>query len=203
MHFDTHSLAAADRLYRLNLINSITGIKPANLIGTVSEEGRENVAVFSSVIHLGSNPPLIGFMRRPVGDAPRDTHQNILDTGEYTINAISQSFAQQGHQTSAKYDRETSEFEAVGLASEYLPGCKAPFVKESRLKFGMRFVQEIEIPLNGTALIVGEVQSLHVEDQAVSASGYIDLQALDTVGISGLNSYYRLEKVAEFPYARA
>ena len=47
-----------DRLRRLNLINSVTGIKPANLIGTISEAGVPNLAIFSSVFHLGTNPAL-------------------------------------------------------------------------------------------------------------------------------------------------
>ena len=44
-----------ERYYRANLINSVTGYKPANLIGTINDEGITNVAIFSSVVHLGSN----------------------------------------------------------------------------------------------------------------------------------------------------
>ena len=35
--------------------------KSANLIGSVSKDGITNVAVFSSITHLGSNPPTSGF----------------------------------------------------------------------------------------------------------------------------------------------
>ena len=54
-----------DKISRLNLINSITGVKPSNLIGTKSKDGFSNLAIFSSVVHLGSKPPLIGFITRP------------------------------------------------------------------------------------------------------------------------------------------
>ena len=37
------------KFYRINLINSCTGYKSANLIGSISKEGVENVAVFSSI----------------------------------------------------------------------------------------------------------------------------------------------------------
>ncbi|MFT7052290.1 MAG: hypothetical protein ACJAZK_002917, partial [Psychroserpens sp.] len=47
-----------DYIYRINLINSCSGYKSANLLGTKSNEGIENVAVFSSVTHIGSNPPM-------------------------------------------------------------------------------------------------------------------------------------------------
>ena len=66
-----------DRVFRLNLINSVTGFKPAVLIATKSRDGQENVAIFSSVVHLGSTPPLIGFIMRPT-TVPRQTLEYIL-----------------------------------------------------------------------------------------------------------------------------
>jgi flavin reductase (DIM6/NTAB) family NADH-FMN oxidoreductase RutF len=59
---------------RLNLINSCTGYKSANLIATKSVDGAVNVAIFSSITHLGSNPALIGFIVRPT--VPRNTYKN-------------------------------------------------------------------------------------------------------------------------------
>ena len=50
-HISKQDLNAMDRIYRLNLINSCTGYKSANLIGTCSDDGRlnisNNVAVFT------------------------------------------------------------------------------------------------------------------------------------------------------------
>lgn len=66
LHFDKNAINAMDKRYRANLINSVTGYKSANLIGTVSQEGTENLAVFSSVTHLGSNPAMLGFIMRPI-----------------------------------------------------------------------------------------------------------------------------------------
>lgn len=202
MHLSKTDLQNEDRIRRLNIVNSIPGIKPANLIGTISPEGVLNLAVFSSVVHLGSNPALIGFMVRPAGSVRRHTYENLIANCEYTINSLPYQYAEQGHQTSAKYDPTVSEFHAVGLTPEYLASCKAPFVKESQLKFSLRFREEVPIPLNGTTLIIGEVQDVFVDDSAVGESGYMDLAALNCAGISGLNSYYRLEKIGDFPYAR-
>ncbi|GGK45429.1 MULTISPECIES: hypothetical protein [Flavobacteriaceae] len=47
-----------NHLYKINLINSCAGFKSANLIATKSTDNNTNVAIFSSVIHLGSAPPL-------------------------------------------------------------------------------------------------------------------------------------------------
>ena len=62
MHLTREDIQNTERIKRFNIINSITGIKPANLIGTISADGKTNLAIFSSDIHLGSNPALIGFI---------------------------------------------------------------------------------------------------------------------------------------------
>ncbi len=203
MHYTKEGISDLERVKRLKLINALSGIKPANLIGTVSNQGKTNVAIFSSVIHLGSNPALMGFIMRPTSEVPRHTYENILENNQYTINHIHQSFAEKAHYTSAKLDRTISEFDACGLNEEYISDFKAPFVKESQLKIGLQFRQAIDIPLNDTQLIIGEIQHLIIPDNAIEENKDLDLSSMDTVGISGLNSYYSLKKIHEFPYARA
>ncbi len=202
MHLTKDDLYQLERRKKLNLINSITGIKPANLIGTVSEDDIPNVAIFSSIVHLGSNPALLGFIVRPAGEVPRNTYENILANGLYTINHVRESFVKNAHYTSAKFDREVSEFNVCGLTDEYLPGFKAPFVKESTIKIGMKYSESIPIERNGTILVIGEVEHIILPDEAVNEKGYIDLEQAETAGISGLNSYYSVEKIASFPYVR-
>ena len=202
MHLTKVDIQNTERIKRLNIINSITGIKPANLIGTISNDGKTNLAIFSSVIHLGSNPALIGFILRPDREAGQHTFDNVKENGSYTINHIHESFIQQAHYTSAKFARDESEFEKCALTEEFIGDHKAPFVKESKLKLGMKIVQTIPIELNGTVLIIGEVEHLIIPDAAVDDEGQIDLSQPNDVGISGLNTYYKLEKIAQFPYAR-
>lgn len=202
MHLTKEDIENTERVRRLNIINSVSGIKPANLIATISNSNEPNVAIFSSVVHLGSNPALLGFIMRPKGEVRRHTYENICDNGFYTINHIHHSFVEQAHYTSAKFAKNESEFEKCHLTEEYLFDFKAPFVKESQLKLGMKFVQEVPIQVNGTTLIIGEIVHLIAPDEVVNEQGYIDLASLGDVGISGLNSYYTLEKNAQHPYAR-
>lgn len=189
------------KVERLNLVNSITGIKPANLIGTLDNEGNTNLGIFSSVIHLGSFPALIGFIMRPKGEVPRHTYENIMENGYYTINHVHPSFVKQAHYTSAKFERNESEFDEVNLQEEYLDGFKAPFVEESKVRMGLKFVEEIPIKLNGTILIIGEIQLIDVPNYIVDELGQIDLSGASS-GISGLNRYYDLSLREEFPYVR-
>lgn len=202
MHLNKNDLKDIDKIKRLNIINAVSGIKSGNLIGTISNNQQTNLAVFSSVIHLGSNPALLGFITRPDDKVPRHTLGNIKENGFYTINHIHKSIIEQAHCTSAKFDKGQSEFNLCGLTEEYLLSFKAPFVKESHLKLGMQFLEAIPIKANGTELIIGEITDVFMPDDAIDNHGHIDIGQMNTVGISGLNNYYQVQKIASLPYAR-
>ncbi len=190
-----------DRKYRLNLINSITGIKPANLIGTRSLNNEDNLAIFSSVMHLGSHPAQLGFILRPQNETPRDTYLNIMETGVYTINHVSESFIQKAHYTSAKLERGESEFSRMNLDKEYIDAFHAPFVKESVVKMAMKHLENIPLP-NGCIFVTGEVEFILAPDNSINHLGQLDLETDNCVGVSGLNTYYGLTKLDTFPYVR-
>lgn len=202
MHFSKQDILNTSRIKRLNLINSITGIKPANLIGTISKDGYTNLAIFSSVIHLGSNPALIGFITRPDKKVKRDTLNNILETNYYTINHIHQNFIEQSHKTSGKYEKDVSEFYMCNLTEDYLFDFPAPFLKESKIKMGLKLQNIIDISDNQTKLILGSIEHIYIDDIALEENGDINLQIINDVGIGGLNNYYKLEKIAHYPYVK-
>lgn len=201
MHFRKKDIDILDRITRLKIINSVTGIKPANLIGTIDKSGKSNLAIFSSVIHLGSNPALIGFISRPKTEEVGHTFTNISETGYYTINHIHPEFIKNAPYTSAKFRKEVSEFECCNLTEEFLDEFKAPFVKESSFKMGLRFREKIDITLNDTILVIGEIVEL-ILPETVSLEEDIDLQQTNSVGISGLNTYYSFTKLQQHPFVR-
>ncbi|MGI2176352.1 flavin reductase family protein [Shewanella ulleungensis] len=201
MHFTKDRIDALETRTRAHFINSLSGFKSANLIGTQDIQGNTNLSIVSSVIHLGANPPLVGMIIRPHSVA-RHTFENILQTGFYTINQVNQSIYTQAHQTSARYDRDESEFDATGLTAEYLMGFKAPFVKESRLKYSVKLAEHQHLAINGTEFVIGEIVDVYVEDSAVEADGFIDLDIIETVAITGLDSYHTTAKLARLPYAK-
>lgn len=202
IHLNKADIENTNRVRRLNIINGVSGIKSANLIGTNSPFNGPNLAIFSSVIHIGSDPAMLGFIVRPISDVPRNTYANIQETGYFTINHVHESFIEKAHYTSAKFDKDVSEFERCGLTEEYLYDFSAPFVKESRLKIGLKFVEEVDIKSNGTKLIIGEIHELILPEDCLDDKGYVRLDRLFDVGIGGLNSYYSLKRMATFPYAR-
>ncbi|MCB0400430.1 MAG: flavin reductase, partial [Winogradskyella sp.] len=161
--FSRNDIDQMHHLYRINLINSCSGYKSANLIGTKDNLGTSNVAVFSSVTHLGSNPALLGFFLRPT-TVIRNTYHNIRSTGKYTINHIYNDILEDAHHTSAKYDAQISEFDATNLEEEYKDDFFAPFVKGSPIQMAMSYVEEYPIKANNTILLIGKIEKLYVPD---------------------------------------
>jgi flavin reductase (DIM6/NTAB) family NADH-FMN oxidoreductase RutF len=190
-----------EKLYRAAFINSITGFKSASLIGTVSNKRSTNLAIFNSVIHVGANPPALGFLMRPLS-VERHTYKNLKEVGYYTINHINKGIFKKAHQTSARYDENVSEFDECGLTPEYTENIPAPYVKESKIKIGLKFIEEQEIKYNGTIFIIGEIVETILPDEFVAGDGYADIERAGTVAISGLDSYHETKRIARLSYAK-
>ena len=111
-NFSYKDINEMHHLYRINLINSCSGYKSANLIGTKSKSGISNVAVFSSITHIGSDPSMLGFFLRPTTQI-RNTYTNIKETRKFTINHIHEDILHDAHHTSAKYADSISDWTAI------------------------------------------------------------------------------------------
>ncbi|NBU46284.1 MAG: flavin oxidoreductase [Flavobacteriales bacterium] len=187
---------------RLNLINSCMGYKSANLIGTVSKDGVTNLAVFSSITHLGSDPALLGFILRPT-TVPRHTYSNLRESGYFSVNAISESFIRSAHQTSANYPKEVSEFEATGITVEWKQGVAVPFVDQSPVQLLCKYLNEYTIHENGTLHVIASIEKIYVNESMLSDDYWIQLDKGGVVSINGLDGYAKTELLERLPYARA
>ncbi|MFK8041373.1 flavin reductase family protein [Congregibacter sp.] len=201
MLLSSNDIEALERRRRAALINSITGFKPANLVGTIDEEGHTNLSIMSSLVHIGSNPPLLALIFRP-DNTERHTLDNIRHAGSYTINHVNGSIVDAAHQTAARYPREVSEFAATGLREDWQDGVAAPFVAEASVRMGMELREEIPIAINGTHMVIGEIVWLEAPDIAINDAGALDPALADSISISGLDSYYRSDLVQRMAYAK-
>ncbi len=202
IHISESDIKGFERFYRANLINSISGYKPAMLIGTANEKGLTNLAMFSSIVHLGADPALIGFIQRPLGQSGH-TYYNIKETNCYTINHVHEGIVDQAHFTSARFAPEVSEFEACALTPAYISGFNAPFVKEAKVKMGLEFVEEMPIKRNNTILVIGQIKYILLQEGCLEVNGNINLQHAATVASSGLENYNLVRHFKSLPYAHA
>ena len=196
-----NEILALDKYQRIAVLNQISGVRSAHLIGSKNASGASNLAIFNSMVHIGANPPLMGFIMRPL-TVERHTYHNIKDTGCFTVNHISIAQHQKAHQTSAKYPSDVSEFEACGFEEEYLGGFKAPYVKTSPIKLGLTFVEDQLIKANQTRLVIGKVEEIYIANEAFDKEGRINFENLELSGVSGLDTYYSFKKLGTYPFAR-
>lgn len=199
--FDKNTIEELEHLFKINLINGCSGYKSANLISTKSKDGVENVAIFSSVTHIGSSPAMLGFFMRP-STVVRHTYNNIKSTGFYTINHVHESIIEDAHHTSAKYNASISEFNLTNLKSEYKNEFLAPFVKNAPIQIAMQFVEEYNIKANNTNLVIGKIVGLHVKDYLLENDGFINLQKGNIAAINGLDGYTIPKENMRFGYQR-
>lgn len=201
MHLHSADFSTMERFYRRNFFNTLPGPRGLHLIGTKSHRGVENLGLFSSVVHIGATPPLLGFIMRPL-TVPRHTYHHAKAQGYFTLNTVDEAILQAAHQTSANYKLEDSEFAAVGLTPEYSEHLPAPYVQESKIKIGLELVEEHHIKANGTLFLVGKIVEVILPDEAVAESGHVEHQELDTLTVTGLDTYFKNEQIARLKYPR-
>jgi flavin reductase (DIM6/NTAB) family NADH-FMN oxidoreductase RutF len=199
--YRTEDFSEIEQRFRAQLINSMPGIKALNLVGTRGEDGTENLAVFNSIFHVGANPPYLGMVIRP-DSVDRHTWQNIQSTGSYTLNSVGEEIYRQAHQTSARYERGISEFDAVGLNPEYRDGVIAPFVAESAIKIGLELQEFKRVECNGTLVVIGKVVYVEINQALIAEDGSVDLVKAHSVGSIGLDGYVDLSWIDRLSYAK-
>ncbi len=192
------------RRKRGRLVNSLSGFKSANLVGTTSVDGVHNLSIISSVVHLGSDPALLGMVFRPPVEPKLGSHSywNMRETGCLTLNHVPASLTMKAHQASARFPQETDEFEALGLTPIFRCGFDAPAVEESPVRIGLERVDEWEIPQNRCRFVVAQIRWVEFPEEAMCADGYLDLEGLDVVALSSLDGYHRTQKVHRLAYAK-
>jgi flavin reductase (DIM6/NTAB) family NADH-FMN oxidoreductase RutF len=189
------------KLERVHFVNSIAGFKSVCLIGTQNNLNQTNLAIVSSLIHIGSNPPLLGVIFRP-GVVERHSLENILSTKYFTVNHINEAIYKQAHQTSARYDRAISEFDATGLTVACKDDFFAPFVGESQVQIAMEFKEKVELTINNTVLVIGEVKSVYFPSDCLEEDGFLHIEKAASITCSGLDSYHKTIQLDRLSYAK-
>lgn len=200
-NFTKEDINEMDKIRRLNLINSCTGYKSANLIVTKSTSGISNVAVFSSITHIGSNPPMISFITRPLS-VRRDTYTNIKEIGYFTVNHITENMIAAAHHTSANYDETISEFDKTNLVEEYKEDIAIPFVTGSPVQLHCKYLNEYYIKENDTVHVIASIENLFFNEELLHKDYWLQLDRANVIAINGLDGYALPKLMDRLEYAR-
>jgi flavin reductase (DIM6/NTAB) family NADH-FMN oxidoreductase RutF len=188
MYLDADKLTQAE-MYKI-LIGAVAP-RPIAWAGTRGRDGIDNLAPFSFYNAFSANPPIVGFSPILHPDGRRkDTLRNVMDTGCFTLSAVSFKLAKEMSKSSALLAPEENEFEYAGLTAAEAKSVEAPYVAESLLVFECKLNQIVhfgEGPGAGN-LILGEIRHIHIDD-SIYQDGRIDFATLDPVGRLAGNWY--------------
>ena len=109
--------ARLNRRYRRDLINRISGSRTVWLLTTRSLDGTANIGLFSQVVHVGANPPMMGILFRPKTDRHQSL-ENIEETQFFGLHAVTADRWQNAHATSFAFGASQSEFDECGWKEE-------------------------------------------------------------------------------------
>lgn len=176
--------------------------RPICFASTVDKEGNPNLSPFSFFNAFGSKPPICVFSpaRRVRDNTIKHTLENIRETGEVVINAVTYNMVQQTSLASCEYPKDVNEFTKSGftpLASEVVK----PFrVKESPFQLECKVLQVIETGQEGGAanLIICEAVRMHIDESVLDQNQQIDPHRIDLVARMGLDYYCRASGDAVF-----
>jgi flavin reductase (DIM6/NTAB) family NADH-FMN oxidoreductase RutF len=184
----------------------VSGIvpRPIGFVSTTSKTGKQNLAPFSYFQCVDHDPPVfvIGFSGRP--DRPKDTLTNLEETGECSINIVSEHMIEAVNATSLDAPPGTSEWAISGLHQAPSSTVKPPRVQESVFSIEGRLIEVVEYKTSRPAvrnkgkLAIIEATRFWVREDAIDEERKaLDLNVLRPVGQLGGMSYARVSDTFE------
>ncbi len=167
---------------RYKLLSGLVVPRPIGWIGTRRPDGTNNLAPFSFFNVVSTNPPVVLFSAGSHRDRPKDSATLAEESGEFTVNIVSEDVVEAMSVTSGSFTAEDDEFAIAGLTAVQGRRVRAPMVGESPANLECGVNQVIDIgPDASTRLVVGDVLAIHVEE-AILDGTRVDNDALRAVG---------------------
>ena len=198
MLFDFRDIPGKER-YKL-LVSTVT---PRPIAWVVSQDvaGQVNAGAFSFFNAFSGEPPVVGIgMASYKPGRPKDSRVNILETGQFVVNLVSEANAEQMNITAIEFDYGVNELKQAGLTTLPSTRVKPPRIAESPVAMECELMQIVDLGESG--LVLGRVLAMHVHDEFVldAAAHYIDTPKLKLLGrMHGRGWYVRTSDLFEMP----
>jgi flavin reductase (DIM6/NTAB) family NADH-FMN oxidoreductase RutF len=174
--------------------------RPIAWITTVDEQGRVNVAPFSSFNYVATSPPMlaVNIAKRAGSGQVKDTARNILATREFVVNVATEHDMEVMHRCGQEFPPDVSEAEALGI--ELLPSrhVRAPRIASSPVHMECRLDQAVTLGRGINTLYIGEVVAFHLSD-AVYDGKRVDSAAMRPLARLGGPFYAGLGEIFHRP----
>jgi flavin reductase (DIM6/NTAB) family NADH-FMN oxidoreductase RutF len=164
--------------------------RPIGWISTVSKAGICNIAPYSFFNAVSEKPHYIVFG----SGGPKDSVQNIEETGEFVCSLATYELRYKMNTTSAAVPRGVDEFPLAGLTATASKVVRPPRVKESPVALECKLWKAIELPAaapgrtTGYKMVIGLVVGIHIADEFIR-DGIVDTAAMRPVARLGYMDY--------------
>ena len=199
MLFDFAGLSGSER-YKL-LVATITP-RPIAWVVSQNAAGRLNAAPFSFFNAFSGEPPVVGIgVSSHEPGRPKDTRRNILETGEFVVNLVSEETVEAMVVTAIEFEEDVDELIQAGVGTLPSVKVKPPRILTSPVAMECELMQTVDLG-GDNALVLGRVLAMHVRDELVldAAKRYIDTPNLKLVGrMHGTGWYARTRDLFEAP----
>jgi flavin reductase (DIM6/NTAB) family NADH-FMN oxidoreductase RutF len=163
MLFDMETLPPQDR-YKI-LASSVVP-RPIAWVTTRSRAGVVNAAPFSFFNAMGSDPPTVAIGILPREGRLKDTAANIVETGEFVVNLVSEDNAEAMNVTCIDAPPDIDELQMAKLTAVPSRSVAPPRIGEAPVSFECRILASLVTgPLQ--TIVVGRVVCAHVADAFV------------------------------------
>ncbi len=132
-------------------------------IATVKENGKPNICLSSWSTFSGNGCAYYAVLG---GVSKRNhTYDNIMRTGEFTVNFLSRDYYDALAKTIQSNDIDDDEFMAGGFTPEASKAISAPRIKEAFLSLECTLEKIDELPDGSLLLIIGKVRLIAMQEE--------------------------------------
>lgn len=176
--------------------------RPIGWVSTVNPNGQPNLAPFSFFNAVCSRPPTLLFCPsvRGTDTNPKDSLNNIRQTGEFVVNIVTEELVEAMNRTATELPADMNEFEYAGLRAAPSTVVAPPRVAESPVNFECALDQIIQVgdgqPGSGW-IVIGRIVHLHIAERVLLPNYKIDTAALQPVGRLAGPNYARIRETFE------
>ncbi|MEM7131134.1 MAG: flavin reductase family protein [Chloroflexota bacterium] len=172
--------------------------RPIGWISTIDENGTFNLAPYSFFNAMSADPPHVVFGSGRRAGANKDTVSNILETGEFVVNLVTEPTAEAMNVTATETTPEVDEFRLANLTPLPSEVVKAPRVGESTVNFECKMVHHYQVQGSrgdGSMIVIGQVVMMHVDDDILGENNRIDYGVYKPVGRLAGSGYCRVSDI--------
>ena len=184
MKFDPAQSSAAESY---SLLTNLILPRPIAWISSMNRQGLVNLAPFSFFNVISNNPLYLMVSIGQYEDGrPKDTAGNILATGEFVVNFVTEDVFEAMNISAADFPPDESELDAARVQSAPSVKIAAPRIAQAHASLECKLFSHQK--LGAYTVVIGEVVMFHVDDALVGPNNRI--QGFFPLGRMGSPSVY-------------